>query len=485
MAKKRKLRSSEPQSTAGSDLPTVAESSDAPQTMAVDVPAEEPSQQALETVEEVPEQAQPQVTGNEGFEPLKEEEEEEEQTGYVDASNVAVEPDEEQLEENGEEVKGEKGETEEVHHEEEGGVDDSDDEPIEKLLEPFTKDQLTMLLKQAATSHADVAESIRSLADADPVHRKIFVHGLGWDATAEILTSVFSKYGEIEDCKHVTDRVTGKSKGYAFILFKRRASARKALKEPQKKIGNRITSCQLASAGPVQAPPPNAAQQPAVSEHTQRKIFVSNVGTEVDPAKLLEFFRQFGEVEEGPLGLDKQTGKPKGFALFVYKTVESARKALEDPYKTFEGTTLHCQKAIDGPKSGRNFGNLQHQQNNPFNHHSRKDKNRFAGQGNVGPVHGHGGHLMPQPGPGAAAFNPAIGPALTAAALLATQGGGLGIGGLMMPGGYGNPGGASAGGIGGYGIPPGMPVGYGHHPQIGQGTAGRPPQGGGPPYMGH
>ncbi|KAI4382177.1 hypothetical protein MLD38_008174 [Melastoma candidum] len=63
-----------------------------------------------------------------------------------------------------------------------------------------------MLLKQAAVSHNDVAESIRSLADADPAHRKIFVHGLGWDATAETLTSVFSNYGEIEECKHVTDR---------------------------------------------------------------------------------------------------------------------------------------------------------------------------------------------------------------------------------------------------------------------------------------
>ncbi|KAL0016226.1 hypothetical protein SO802_003295 [Lithocarpus litseifolius] len=63
-----------------------------------------------------------------------------------------------------------------------------------------------------------------------------------WDTTAETLTSVFCKYDEIVDCKAVIDCVSGKSKGYAFILFKHRSSARKALKQPWKQISNRTTS---------------------------------------------------------------------------------------------------------------------------------------------------------------------------------------------------------------------------------------------------
>nr|GMD64810.1 UBP1-associated protein 2B-like [Ipomoea batatas] len=188
-------------------------------------------------------------------------------------------------------------------------VEEFDDEPLEKVLEPFSKEQLQVIIQEAVTKHPDFMENIRNWADKDPAHRKIFVHGLGWDTTTETLTNVFGKYGEIEDCKAVTDKVSGKSKGYAFILFKHRSGARKALKEPQKKIGNRITSCQLASAGPVPAPPPNP---PPVSEYTQRKIFVSNVSADLDPKKLLEFFSKYGEIEEGPLGLDKHTGKPKG-----------------------------------------------------------------------------------------------------------------------------------------------------------------------------
>ncbi|KAL5065140.1 hypothetical protein RYX36_026877 [Vicia faba] len=83
------------------------------------------------------------------------------------------------------------------------------------------------------------------------------------------------------------------------------------LKQPQKWIGNRTTSCLLASVVPVPVPPPNG---PPVMEYTQRNIFVSNVSSDIDAQKLLEFFRQFGEVEDGPLGLDKSIVRPKGFA---------------------------------------------------------------------------------------------------------------------------------------------------------------------------
>ena len=386
----------------------------------------------------------------------------------------------------------------------EGGGDeeeDLEDEPLEKLLEPFTKDQLTALIKEALVTYPNLKDNIQRLADKDPAHRKIFVHGLGWDTTAETLTSVFGKYGEIEDCKAVTDKVSGKSKGYGFILFKHRSGARKALREPQKKIGTRMTSCQLASAGPVPAPPPTAAAVPPVSEYTQRKIFVSNVATDLDPQKLLEFFSKFGEVEEGPLGLDKQTGKPKGFCLFVYKSVESARRALEEPHKSFEGHTLHCQKAVDGPKHNKNYYQQhqqpqqhypQHQQHQQYYQHPAK-KGKYSGGSGSGAA-ASAGHLMAPSGPAPVGFNPAVAPALGQAltALLATQGAGLGIGNLL--GGFSGP--VNPQGVppvmsnaGGYGAQ-GAGGGYGAQPmqyQNPQMQGGARPQGGAPypGYGGH
>ncbi|XP_008805340.1 UBP1-associated protein 2A-like [Phoenix dactylifera] len=416
------------------------------------------------------------------------------------------------------------------------GDEDEENDPasIQNLLEPFPKDHLMEILRDAAVKYPDVLEEVHRIADIDPAHRKVFVHGLGWDTNVETLVAAFRQYGEIEDCNAVTDKATGKSKGYGFILFKHRSGARRALKQPQKKIGNRMTACQLASTGPV--PPP----APPVSEYTQRKIFISNVGTELDPYKLLQFFSKFGEIEEGPLGLDKMTGKPKGFCLFVYKTIESARKALEEPHKNFEGHILHCQKAIDGPKPNKPGFHLQV----PGSQHAGSHFTRSENAGFIGGVGSHlsgagtSGHLMAPSAAGlglnqgaqpaaaaavaaaAAGLNPTLGQALTA--FLASQGAGLGLtnllgtlgsaglgtpavnqvvpspmvnsGGHGMQGTYVNQvpavaGNMNAGVMGGYVVQAPTQGGYGNT-QIGQGGAGRNQQGlghmgGVRPYMGH
>ncbi|KAL1191526.1 UBP1-associated protein 2A [Cardamine amara subsp. amara] len=385
--------------------------------------------------------------------------------------------------------------------------DDDDDEPIQDLLEPFSKEQLFSLLKEAAEKNVDVANRIREVADEDPVHRKIFVHGLGWDTKTETLVEAFKQYGEIEDCKAVFDKISGKSKGYGFILYKSRSGARNALKQPQKKIGSRMTACQLASKGPVFGGNPVAAaavsapSQHSNSEHTQKKIYVSNVGAELDPQKLLAFFSRFGEIEEGPLGLDKFTGRPKGFCLFVYKSSESAKRALEEPHKTFEGHVLHCQKAIDGPKPGKQHNHNTHNHNNPRGY-QRNDNNGYGVPGG----HGHliAANQAAMGGPAAQTLNPAIGQALTA--LLASQGGlafnpaigqallgslgtptGLNPGnGAGMPTGYGTQP-MTPGTLPGYGTQPGLQGGY-QTSQPGQGSSGRGHHGVGPygaPYMGH
>lgn len=490
MAKKRKLRSSEPESTKAPEPqqpppqpdPT-PEDEEKPQLHGDEHEEGDQTQSEQIQEDELQEEQQDMAVDDtkEGEEEQEEQEEEDEEQQHGETldvpTNGAV---------SGDGVKSEGNEGEEENEEEEEEDDDEvDDEPVETLLEPFTKEQLLALVKQAANKYPDFIESVREIADADPAHRKIFVHGLGWDTKAETLTSVFGRYGEIEDCKAVTDRVSGKSKGYAFILFKHRSGARKALKQPQKIIGSRTTSCQLASAGPVPAPPPVT---PTVSEYTQRKIFVSNVSSEIDPQKLLDYFRQFGEVEDGPLGIDKSSGRPKGFALFVYRSVEGARRALEEPHKVFEGHTLHCQKAIDGPKQNKPYHHHHHHQ--PPHYHPRKEKNKYS-SGGTGP-----GHLMApsapavgfNPGVAAPALNPALGQALTA--LLASQGAGLGLGNLLgglggapvnqggQPVAYGNQ------AAGSYGNQPVMQGGY-QNPQMGQSSAGRPHPGAGAPYMGH
>lgn len=51
------------------------------------------------------------------------------------------------------------------------------------------------------------------------MNKKLFIGGLSWNTNNESLQEAFSKFGETTECKVVTDKMTGKSKGFGFVAF--------------------------------------------------------------------------------------------------------------------------------------------------------------------------------------------------------------------------------------------------------------------------
>nr|GEV58206.1 UBP1-associated protein 2C-like [Tanacetum cinerariifolium] len=193
-----------------------------------------------------------------------------------------------------------------------------------KILQPLTKDQLIDILQTLITHDVAALSAVRSIVDTDPSHRKLFIRGIGWDTTTTTLKSVFEQYGEVDEGLVIVEKATNKSKGYGFVTFKHVDGAVKALVEPSKKIDGRIT--------------------------VVRKVYVGNVPWKVGSERLLECFAAFGEIEEGPLRFEKQFGRAKGFAFFVYKSEEGARKAVVDSVKSIDGYQVMCKMAVDGKK---------------------------------------------------------------------------------------------------------------------------------------
>ncbi|KAH7444000.1 hypothetical protein KP509_02G059700 [Ceratopteris richardii] len=111
-----------------------------------------------------------------------------------------------------------------------------------------------------------------------------------------------------------------------------------------------MTVCHLSGAAPANTS--TSAGLPSVQENVfLRKIYVGNLPKTTQGDALLEFFSQYGEIEEGPLGFDRETEKCKGFAILIYKSVEAARKCLEEPIKEFGCQQVQC-KLADANKIG-------------------------------------------------------------------------------------------------------------------------------------
>ena len=61
--------------------------------------------------------------------------------------------------------------------------------------------------------------------------KKLFVGGLSWGTDEYSLRAAFEQFGELEEVKVITDRDTGRSRGFGFVTFAGADDADKAIDE--------------------------------------------------------------------------------------------------------------------------------------------------------------------------------------------------------------------------------------------------------------
>ncbi|KAG5141897.1 hypothetical protein AAZX31_07G049400 [Glycine max] len=90
----------------------------------------------------------------------------------------------------------------------------------------------------------------------DTTFTKIFVGGLAWETQRDTMRRYFEQFGEILEAVVITDKNTGRSKGYGFVTFKDPESAMRACQNPSPVIDGRRANCNLASLGASKNRPP-------------------------------------------------------------------------------------------------------------------------------------------------------------------------------------------------------------------------------------
>lgn len=83
----------------------------------------------------------------------------------------------------------------------------------------------------------------------DTTFTKIFVGGLPYHTTDKSLRQFFESFGDIEEAVVITDRQTGKSRGYGFVTMVDRDAAERAVKDANPIIDGRKANVNLAYLG--------------------------------------------------------------------------------------------------------------------------------------------------------------------------------------------------------------------------------------------
>lgn len=65
--------------------------------------------------------------------------------------------------------------------------------------------------------------------------KKIYVGNLPYSITSDQLATIFGAYGDVIDAIVITDKMSGRSKGFGFVEFADEKAAEKAIKEMHEK----------------------------------------------------------------------------------------------------------------------------------------------------------------------------------------------------------------------------------------------------------
>lgn len=84
----------------------------------------------------------------------------------------------------------------------------------------------------------------------------------------------------------------------------------------------------------------------------QNKLYVGNFPYSVDEAQLRALFSAYGEISELAMVMDRETGRPKGFAFVTFASQQSAEKALEQNGHDLGGRPLKVNLAMERDSRG-------------------------------------------------------------------------------------------------------------------------------------
>lgn len=182
-------------------------------------------------------------------------------------------------------------------------------------------------------------------SDSAPVRdddRKLFVGGLSWETSDKELKEHFGQYGDIESINVKTDPNTGRSRGFAFIVYKSADSIDKVVAAGDHVINNKKVD-------------------PKKAKARHGKIFVGGLTTEISDDEIKTFFGQFGNIVDVEMPFDKQKNQRKGFCFITFDSEQVVNELLKTPKQTISGKEVDVKKAtpkpdnmqMGGPMGGR------------------------------------------------------------------------------------------------------------------------------------
>lgn len=215
--------------------------------------------------------------------------------------------------------------------------DDSDDSSDSDSSDSEEEEKAAPSKKRKAEDDEPVAAKKAKNEDAgaeDTGVKNLFVGNLSWSVDDEWLTREFEEFGELTGVRVISDRESGRSKGFGYVEFANSADAAKALKAKKGAlIDGREANVDFST--PRDTTAPRAKADARANQYGDQKnaasdtLFLGNLSFEADEQSVGEAFAAHGTVTNIRLPTDRETGAPKGFGYVSFGSIEEAQAAYD------------------------------------------------------------------------------------------------------------------------------------------------------------
>ncbi|KAK9734911.1 hypothetical protein RND81_04G171400 [Saponaria officinalis] len=195
---------------------------------------------------------------------------------------------------------------------------------------------------------------------------KLFIGGISWDTDENRLKEYFGQYGEVVEAVIMRDRITGRARGFGFIVFADPGVAERVVLEKHMIDGRTVEAKKAVPRDDQQIISRNSNSiQGSPGPGRTKKIFVGGLASTVTENDFKNYFDKFGNITDVVVMYDHNTQRPRGFGFITYDSEDAVDRVLHKTFHELNGKMVEVKRAVPkelspspirSPVVGYNYG---------------------------------------------------------------------------------------------------------------------------------
>uniref|UniRef100_A0A2P2LMG8 Uncharacterized protein MANES_03G160600 n=1 Tax=Rhizophora mucronata TaxID=61149 RepID=A0A2P2LMG8_RHIMU len=180
---------------------------------------------------------------------------------------------------------------------------------------------------------------------------KLFIGGISWETSEDRLKDYFAQYGDVLQAVVMTDKTTGRPRGFGFVVFADPSILDRVLQDKHTIDGRTVDAKRAMSREEQQTNARtgylNAPRNTGNGGNIRtKKIFVGGLPPTLTDDGFRQYFEAYGRVTDVVIMYDQNTQRPRGFGFISFDTEEAVDRVLHKTFHDLNGKQVEVKRAL-------------------------------------------------------------------------------------------------------------------------------------------